>query len=750
LASLLVGAVVFATSVRAVAELSSFPLLRTPHSGWLWSDPFPQGNALKAVAFAGSTGYAVGGEGTVLRSLDGGLSWTSEPSVITKDLSFLQVLDPSTIFAASTYDCGLWRSIDGGASFTRIAIVPAECKTSLRSFWFFSATNGFVETEDDRLLWTADGGATHEARTPVPLFGAKPGRIDFLSPAVGLALVGGENIGRIMRTTDGGRSWAIAAELRQSLSAITFPTPLIGYAAGDHDTLLRTEDGGATWHAMPMTLPPGTAASDLKQISCRNAERCLMATLTQYGTFSDVVVRTTDGGRTATALKVPGGGGNIEAVSFAGTNGAVAADGSGTALSKDDGASFTSQARRVEFDDVFQYPTIRLGVSPLEAYVAAEHGQVAATSDGGYQWRLLTLPTRKEVVDVAFPSPRRGFAVIHRGVVYRTDDDGRSWKRCGPEGHAPGALLAPNAHVVVVATGYGLWRSTDACASFVQLKGAVIVAGRRRALSSFDFYGAGAKLTHRGVMIVFGRQLLESTNEGATWQLIPNPQANACPVDVSFLSASVGYVLCVGRIYFTRDHGQSWREIISLPAEELAEPPAMSFSSVRDGFVAARYADEEAGNIVFRTEDAGRTWIPEQLPNHIGDVAATGQLAYAVREGGGEVFVTGNGGYTGSPSRLTLAIAGPATRTARALARSHQHVTVHGRLSPAVADATIHISWLASGGSWNAETTSTNANGAFTFTASEISSTTWFVANWNGDDIRRGAGTAPVRLTVRR
>jgi hypothetical protein len=132
--------------------------------------------------------------------------------------------------------------------------------------------------------------------------------------------------------------------------------------------------------------------------------------------------------------------------------------------------------------------------------------------------------------------------------------------------------------------------------------------------------------------------------------------------------------------------------MLSLPANELAEPSAMSFSSVRDGYVATRYADEEGDNIIFRTEDAGRTWIPEQLPNHIGGVTATGNLAYAVREGGGEVFVATNGGVAGSPSRLTLAVAGPATNTARALARSHHRVTVHGKLSPAVGDAQIHIS----------------------------------------------------------
>jgi photosystem II stability/assembly factor-like uncharacterized protein len=742
--------VAWLSSQGVTTDASASGLLRTPHSGWLWSDPFPQGNGLKAVGFAGRTGYAVGLEGTVLRSLDGGLTWTSLSSDITDDLAYLQVVNPEAVFAGRPYGCELWRSIDAGASFSRIVfdMSHGQCKSSLRSFWFLSATNGFVQTEDGALWWTENGGASFDARGSVPLFAAKPGPIEFLSPSVGFAVVGGEGIGRVMRTSDGGRSWTIVSEVHQKLSAVTFVTPLVGYVGGDHDELLRTEDGGGSWRVMPMALPPGTAPSDFEHMSCQTTEICLMSGLTQYGTFSDVVMRTIDGGRTAKTFEVPVA--EVEDVSFGPPNLATAVGASGTAISRDNGATFTSQRRGVEFDDIFQQPRVRLGRSPLEAFIAAEHGQVAATSDGGYQWRILTLPTRKDVIDVAFPSPHRGFAVMHGGVIYRTDDGGRSWKRCGSEGHAPGSLLAPSARIVLVATGYGLWRSTNACRSFVQLTGAVTRAGHQRSLSSFDFYGGDAKLTRDHALIVLGNQVLESTDDGATWELIPKPQANACPVDVSFLSASVGYELCVGRIYFTRNRGRTWRKILSLPANELAEPPVMSFSNVRDGFVATRYVNEEAGNIVFRTEDAGRSWIPEQLPKNIGAVTASPQLAYAVREGGGEVFITMDGGFIGSPSRLTLAIAGSATRTARALARSHERVTVRGVLSPAVADATIHVSWLRAGGAWNEETTSTDANGAFAFTANEISSTTWFVANWNGDDIHRGAGTAPVRLTVRR
>ncbi len=626
----------------------------------------------------------------------------------------------------------------------------------MRSFSFLSATSGFVETEAGALLWTGDGGASFEARTSVPLFGAKPGQIRFLSPEVGIAIVGGENIGRILRTVDGGRSWAQVAEVTQSLSSVTFATALVGYADGADETLLRTEDGGVTWKPMPLALPAGAAIGELEEISCAGPEVCLIATSAIHNGAPDLIMRTVDGGRTATstpaftpAREIPA----LGAVAFAGGERAVAVGASGaTALSSDGGASFATQVwHESPFEELSQQPRVRLGASPLEAYVGAEHGVVAASSDGGLRWRLMRLPTSRSIVDVAFPRAQTGFAVEHDGAVYRTDDGGSSWRGCGREGRAPGSLLAPSASTVVVSTARGIWRSTDGCARFSHLSETVSLDGRRRPLSSFDLsYGGAARAGAKAMIVFGGAQILESSDDGAHWALLPYPAPGRSLADVSFLSANVGYVLVEGRIYFTRNRGRGWREILSLPSNEHAEPPTMSFSSVSDGFVATRYADEEGGNIVFRTENGGRSWTPEQLPNHIGGVTASRGLAYAVREGGGEVFLTSRGGLSGAPSDLALAISGPATRSPRALARAHGKVTVHGHLSSAEAGAVVQISSLQAGGGWEAESVTTDAHGDFSLTVDEISATTSFVADWNGDDAHRGAGTRPVQLTVRR
>src|ERR1051325_2179350 len=46
--------------------------------GWEWQNPLPQGNAISAIEFAKDMrhGWAVGADGVILYTSDGGFSWT--------------------------------------------------------------------------------------------------------------------------------------------------------------------------------------------------------------------------------------------------------------------------------------------------------------------------------------------------------------------------------------------------------------------------------------------------------------------------------------------------------------------------------------------------------------------------------------------------------------------------------------------------------------------------------------------------
>ena len=78
-------------------------------SGWNWGNPQPQGHTLHAVEFANATrGYAAGEFGTLLRTDDGGASWSGVSTGTTFDLTKLRAIDANSVVIGS--GCLLRRS----------------------------------------------------------------------------------------------------------------------------------------------------------------------------------------------------------------------------------------------------------------------------------------------------------------------------------------------------------------------------------------------------------------------------------------------------------------------------------------------------------------------------------------------------------------------------------------------------------------------------------------------------------------
>src|SRR6476620_1445383 len=53
-----------------------------PFKGWQWQNPLPQGNSINSIKFASDKrhGWAVGGDGVILSTSDGGFEWDEEES----------------------------------------------------------------------------------------------------------------------------------------------------------------------------------------------------------------------------------------------------------------------------------------------------------------------------------------------------------------------------------------------------------------------------------------------------------------------------------------------------------------------------------------------------------------------------------------------------------------------------------------------------------------------------------------------
>src|SRR5215470_14626255 len=179
-------------------------------SGWFWQNPLPQGNTLRGVAtLSPSSTVAVGDFGTILRTTDGGATWTPQFSGTTYRLRGVSFVDANNGTAVGDFGT-IVRTTDGGATWT-----PQTSGTTnaLYGVSFVDANTGTAVGDFGTILNTTDGGATWTRQFS--------GTIDYLygvsftdgntGTAVGCVLVTPHprcaGRGAILRTTDGGVTW---------------------------------------------------------------------------------------------------------------------------------------------------------------------------------------------------------------------------------------------------------------------------------------------------------------------------------------------------------------------------------------------------------------------------------------------------------------------------------------------------------------------------------------------------------------
>src|SRR3954449_2908345 len=280
----LLAVLVFA--VPAAAEAAP---VRVAHAGWTWGSPLPQGDTLSAIDFQGQRGYAVGEFGTMLRTDDGGASWSGVSTGLGEDLDLVRMISPDSVVIAG--GCPVRRSDDGGKTFRRLPWTAndARCTAGVASLAFPSATVGYLLLGNGNVLRSSDSGKTWSRRTAVPGTPAtsaasriSPSDIQFTSTDTGFASTTG---GDVYYTTDSGSTWTPVLQEPFSIRDLEFPTATVGYAVGAAPVALKTTDGGATWRELG--LPEDTP--DVARISCSGTDICVAVT-----TDGDRLLRTVD------------------------------------------------------------------------------------------------------------------------------------------------------------------------------------------------------------------------------------------------------------------------------------------------------------------------------------------------------------------------------------------------------------------------------------------------------------------------
>jgi photosystem II stability/assembly factor-like uncharacterized protein len=173
---------------------------KTTNAGDTWSDITPSGSTIfwDVATFTDQKVWAVASGGRIAYSEDGGTSFADQTSNTTSDLYAVDFLD-GLVGIAVGRDGAITRTTDGGATWAANATgVPV---VRLRAVDVVSPTLAFAGGDFGTLLKSTDGGASWST---LPLASTDVKDIVFTSAGTG-TVVGA--LGLITRTTDGGSTW---------------------------------------------------------------------------------------------------------------------------------------------------------------------------------------------------------------------------------------------------------------------------------------------------------------------------------------------------------------------------------------------------------------------------------------------------------------------------------------------------------------------------------------------------------------
>jgi len=461
-------------------------VLRSTDGGQSWTAQESGVKWLNAVSFAdANVGTIVSGDNTMLRTADGGATWERQTIDYWSRIFFhdVQYVDPDKGFALGSHQSGglFLATTDAGVTWGRLQRGMHLLENPQRG-WdgpsIHSISKGNAETiimvgSSGDGLRTTDGGVSWQWEKPFPRSYALYG-VAFATPATATAVGRG---GMITRTSDGGETWSdYTRGAVANLWGVSFTDASHGIAVGEHDTVVRTADGGNSWVRQTVTTgPPAPGFSDVFAIDIN--------TVVAVGYWG--IWRTGDGGASWAKVWSEDDLGLV-AVAFGGANVGVAVGESRTVLQTlDNGRTWARISVSGETDDYLW--DISFG-SATTAMAVGANGMILRTTDGGITWQY---PSRTEdhLTGVSLVDDNIGTVVGPDGTILRTTNGGTTWinQSTGTDDFFLGVAFLDASSGIVVGNGGRVFRTDDGGVTWTLEE-----TGTRNDLTGVSFIDANA------------------------------------------------------------------------------------------------------------------------------------------------------------------------------------------------------------------------------------------------------------------
>ena len=264
-------------------------IIHTSNGGCTWFSQYSSpGMRLQSVFFTCTNkGIAVGKQGIILRTTNGGNNWFLQTSPTNLELRYVQFINANTgtIVGGDSYTPVIMRTTDAGNSW----VMQQGCyPIGLKGVFFVDANTGYCSAWLGEIFKTTNAGETWQStHTSQSLEG-----LWFTNANTGTIV--GYN-GTIIRTTDGGESW-----VHQNPGPSTwyfgcyFENQNTGYVTGYSGTLLRTVNGGTNWNPILSGITNNLYMISFSYGFCESGAKCHRRSGTIVGSGGIILHNTFD------------------------------------------------------------------------------------------------------------------------------------------------------------------------------------------------------------------------------------------------------------------------------------------------------------------------------------------------------------------------------------------------------------------------------------------------------------------------
>jgi photosystem II stability/assembly factor-like uncharacterized protein len=481
-----------------------------------------------------NTGWVVGSNGTILKTINGGNTWSAQTSGTTMSLEVVQFVDKNIGWALGsdwkTNTSIFLKTLNGGNTWA----IQSSTDVELTDLFFINSSLGWACGKYGTIYKTIDGGINWSKQ----LFDTTSwlNCIYFVNSSVGWAL--GENI--MAKTIDGGNTWTYQFGVFGNITAFDcyFVNDNIGYAIGADFHLpqgyqiLTTVNGGTSWTVLKSDPTGGYTAM-------------YFSDSTSGLIVGRGIYKTTNGGSTW-QFKTTGVGLTLNKIQFIDENIGWAVGFNGTILNTINGGTNWIAQTSGTTNELFGAFFVNASVG----WAVGVNGTILKTSNGGLIWTSQTSGTTNRLNSVYFINTNIGWAVGFNGTLLKTINGGSTW--------TPQSIGTTNGNCVFFLDNNTGWVS-----------------------------GIGT--------------MQKTTSGGTTWTTQPIGTSDYI-YGVFFTDANSGWAVgYYGMIKKTTDGGASWTTLISNTTETLE---GLAFSDINTGWVVGP-------RTILKTTNGGANWTSE-------------------------------------------------------------------------------------------------------------------------------------------